>query len=70
MGVGSKELANLIYAARNAGSYGAKLSGGGGGDCMIALAPPSKIKAVKEAITKARGQVIDVEANTEGVRIE
>ncbi len=70
MEVGSQELANLIYAARNAGAYGAKLSGAGGGDCMIALAPPSKIKDVKEAITKAGGQVLDVTVNTEGVRIE
>ncbi len=70
IGVGSKELASLIYAARNVGAYGAKLSGGGGGDCMIALAPPEKMAAVKKAITSAGGQVLDVEANTEGVRLE
>lgn len=70
MGVGSDKLANLIYAARNAGAYGAKLSGAGGGDCMIALAPEDKREAVEKAITAAGGQVIQVEVNTEGVKVE
>jgi len=70
LGVGSRKLANMIYAARDAGAYGAKLSGAGGGDCMIALAPSSKRKAVEQAINKAGGEVIKVEANAEGVRIE
>ena len=60
----------MIYAARDAGAYGAKLSGAGVGDCMIALAPPAKVKAVKLAITKAGGQIINVKTNVFGVRIE
>lgn len=67
LGVGSKELSSLIYAARNAGAYGAKLSGAGGGDCMIALAPEYKRHAVETAIKKAGGQVLKVEVNAEGV---
>ncbi len=70
LGVSSDKLETMIYAARNAGAYGAKLSGAGGGDCMIALAPPSKISAVKKAIEKAGGQILEVETNAEGVRIE
>lgn len=70
LGVSIKKLDDMILNSKNAGAYGAKLSGAGGGDCMIALAPPSKIQAVREAITKAGGQVMDVEANEEGVRIE
>ena len=37
LGVGIDRLSRLNSAARNAGAYGAKLSGAGGGDCMIAL---------------------------------
>lgn len=70
LGVGSKKLADMIYSAREAGAYGAKLSGVGIGDCMIALAPEDKIQAVKDEITSAEGQVIDIPANVEGVRIE
>ncbi len=70
LGVEGKKLSDMIYAARDAGAYGAKLSGAGGGDCMISLAPEESVKEVKAAITKAGGQVIDIEANVEGVRIE
>lgn len=70
LGVSIDKLDNMISAARKAGAYGAKLSGAGGGDCMIALAPEDKIEAVKKAITQAGGQMIEVETNVEGVRIE
>lgn len=70
LGVGSAKLSAMIYAARDAGAYGAKLSGAGIGDCMIALAPPNKIKAVQQAINKAGGQSIDIKANVEGVKVE
>lgn len=70
LGVSSEKLSFMIYAARNAGAYGAKLSGAGGGDCMIALAPPSKKKAVEEAIEKMGGQILKVEVNAKGVKNE
>src|SRR3989339_1666945 len=70
LGVEGRKLADMIYSAREAGAYGAKLSGAGIGDCMIAVTPAGKSKAVTKAITQAGGQVIDVKANVEGVRIE
>lgn len=70
LGVSSRKLANMIHAARDAGAYGAKLSGAGVGDCMIALTPPGKKRAVSDAIIKAGGEVIDVLPNVEGARIE
>lgn len=68
--VSSPELDRLISSANKAGVYGSKLSGAGGGDCMIALASKEKIFAVSEAIEKAGGIIIPVETNVEGVRIE
>lgn len=70
LGVEGKKLADMIYGARDAGAYGAKLSGSGIGDCMIALSPEEKKKAVEKAITEAEGKVIDVETNVEGVKVE
>ena len=70
LGVEGKKLADMIYGARDGGAYGAKLSGSGIGDCMIAIAPEEKVQAVKAAITEVGGQVIDVETNVEGVRVE
>ncbi len=70
LGVSSQKLDAMIHAARDAGAFGAKLSGAGGGDCMIALASGDKKQAVSEAITAVGGQVINVTTSVEGVRIE
>ncbi len=60
----------MIAAARENGAYGAKLSGAGGGDCMIALCSEENRKRVSEAIEKADGKILNVLVNAEGVRIE
>lgn len=70
LGVSSPELDRLISSSNEAGVYGSKLSGAGGGDCMIALASKEKKDLVSEAIEKAGGIIIPVEANVEGVRIK
>ncbi len=70
LGVSTNKLSSIINASRNAGAYGAKLSGAGGGDCMIALAPENKRSAVEKAIQNAGGQVLKVEVNTNGARLE
>ncbi len=70
LGVSSEKLEALIKAASDAGAWGAKLSGAGGGDCMIALAPPDKREAIEDAITQAGGEVVQVTPNAEGVRVE
>ncbi|MBI2338068.1 mevalonate kinase [Candidatus Daviesbacteria bacterium] len=70
LGVSIEKFDNMILGAKAAGAYGAKLSGAGGGDCMIALSPEEKTQAVKDGITSAGGQVIEVEASVQGARIE
>ncbi|TSC88083.1 MAG: mevalonate kinase [Microgenomates group bacterium Gr01-1014_7] len=70
LGVEGKKLSRMIYAARDGGAYGAKLSGAGVGDCMIALHSVQGKQAIKKAITEAGGQVINIKTNAEGVRIE
>lgn len=69
LGVSCKELENLIHVAREAGAYGAKLSGAGGGDCMIALVPKEKRKDIENVINQI-GTVIEIKPNAKGVRIE
>lgn len=70
MEVSSLELDRLIDAAEQAGSDGAKLSGAGGGDCMIALAESTVTDSVSKAIEAAGGKVQNVSLNAEGVRVE
>lgn len=70
LGVSSEKLESLISAAKGAGAWGAKLSGAGGGDCMIAVASADKRKAVEEALREVGGEVMQVSVSAEGVRIK
>jgi mevalonate kinase len=70
LGVSIDKLDKMISASLSAGAYGAKLSGAGGGDCMIAVCPEDKEPLVKSGIIQAGGQVINVKTNAEGVRVE
>ncbi|OGK15620.1 mevalonate kinase [Candidatus Roizmanbacteria bacterium RIFCSPLOWO2_02_FULL_37_19] len=67
LGVSTGRLDNLVNASIRAGSFGAKLSGAGGGDIMIALTSESNRKSVEKAIEEAGGEVIKVETGIEGV---
>jgi len=53
MGVSSPELDHLIHAARETGAQGAKLSGGGKGGNMIALASPEIAHQIAGALSEA-----------------
>lgn len=68
--VSTEKLDAMIDAAIRAGAYGAKLSGAGGGDCIIGLSAKGREQRVKESIEKVGGEILDVTINAEGVRIE
>lgn len=70
LGVSTPRLDSMVNAALSAQAWGAKLSGAGGGDCMIALVSETKRKAVEEAIVKTGGEIISVANNAKGVKIE
>lgn len=55
LGISSPELEQLVAAARQAGAWGAKLSGAGWGGNMIALSPPepTAVEAIAQALTAA-----------------
>ena len=66
IGVGSAKLSRLVYAARGAGAYGAKITGAGGGGCIVALADGAAA-AVASAIEDAGGRATITEASEAGV---
>jgi mevalonate kinase len=53
IGVSCAELDHLVKAAREAGAWGAKLSGGGRGGNMIALASPETAPRIATALENA-----------------
>jgi len=68
LGVGTARLDALVYAARYAGAFGAKITGAGGGGCMFALTDdPEKVAAAIEA---AGGTAIVTQVTEDGVRKE
>lgn len=70
LGVNTFELSNLIYSARKAGAFGAKLTGGGGGGCMVALTASDKCIQVAEAIAGAGGKAIITKPTEQGLRLD
>jgi len=50
MGTSTDRLELFCQTARQAGAWGAKQMGAGGGGCMIALCPPDRIEAVQRAL--------------------
>jgi mevalonate kinase len=70
LGVSDESLEWLINAARKAGALGAKLTGAGGGGCMIALTRNERLEQVLEAVQRAGGMAFVAKKTDEGVKIE
>jgi len=70
IGVSHESLERLVYTARKGGALGAKLTGGGGGGCMIALAEAGKLKRVVKAIERVGGSAFVARKTDQGARVE
>ncbi|RPI38725.1 MAG: mevalonate kinase [Methanoregulaceae archaeon] len=70
LGVGHPQLAKMVLAARNAGAFGAKITGAGGGGCMVALCPKPIKHRIASAIEACEARAIVTAIDTEGVRKE
>jgi mevalonate kinase len=69
LGVDTPELSRLIHVARKVpGTYGAKLTGAGGGGSIIALT--SDPNAAAEALTRAGADAFRIKASERGVEAE
>ena len=70
IGVSTPQADRLIDAALDAGAYGAKVSGSGGGGIVIALVSPEARAAVAEAINAAGGTAMTPEVGVRGAYAE
>ena len=70
LGVGHPQLSKLVLAARSAGAFGAKLTGAGGGGCMVALCAKPVRHRVAHAIESCDARAIVTGIDTEGARKE
>jgi mevalonate kinase len=69
LGVSSRSLDTMVWAARDGGADGAKLTGAGGGGCIVALDDGPGAKTALE-YTPGCEQAFRAELDTEGVRVE
>jgi mevalonate kinase len=70
LGVGHPQLSRLVLAARSAGAFGAKITGAGGGGCMIALCPKPLKFRIAAAIEECDARAVVTSIDTEGARKE
>lgn len=69
VGVSSPEIEEAVRLCLRSGALGAKLTGGGGGGCVIAIADEERLKAVAERVGE-RFRVMIPKLMAEGVREE
>ena len=67
--VSTGQLEELIFASRMAGALGAKLTGAGGGGCIIALSSKENQDSLVKAINKVGGTAIIARKTDSGVRV-
>ena len=68
LGVSARSLDAMVWAARDAGAHGAKLTGAGGGGCIVAL-DASDASETALSFTHGCEKAFRAELATEGVRV-
>lgn len=69
-GVTNDFINGVIKKAAEAGAWGSKLCGAGGGGCMITLTPSERMDAVASALTSSGVEVMDAEIDYKGLEIK
>ncbi len=70
LGVSTRRLNEVVYAARGSGALGAKLTGAGGGGCAIALTKPESVDSVETVVRFLSDFTMRTSLGVEGVRVE
>jgi mevalonate kinase len=68
LGVNTLELSNMVYTARDAGAWGSKITGAGGGGSIISFCPEGTEKVIK-ALKKSEN-AFKADISKEGVKIK
>lgn len=69
-GISTPEIDAAIAAATNAGAWGGKVCGAGGGGCIVFLFPREKRQAIVQALATVPGNVLDAAPVPHGLTIE
>jgi len=69
-GVTNPEIDAIMAAAAKAGALASKICGAGGGGCMITVAEPEHLPAVRRALTTAGAEVMNAKLVAEGIELQ
>jgi D-glycero-alpha-D-manno-heptose-7-phosphate kinase len=68
--VSSPAIDRAVAAALDAGAWGGKACGAGGGGCVVFLSPPERTRAVRDALGRlAEGSVLSIRAEPRGLEV-
>ncbi|MEM2087868.1 MAG: mevalonate kinase [Thermoproteota archaeon] len=70
MGVSNSRLDSLVWTGISAGAYGAKLTGGGGGGCVLTLVDEGSLNTVEEALRSLNAPTMILRTVEKGVYTE
>ena len=68
-GVTTPAIEDLIARARSAGATATKVCGAGGGGCLFCYGPPGARAAIAAALTAGGARQLEVDIETEGLRV-
>ena len=69
-GVTTPAIDAMLAAAREAGAYGGKVCGAGGGGCLFCIGEPDAIPAIRRALADNGARLLDFRIETDGLRVE
>lgn len=69
-GVTTPAIDALVDHGLNAGAWGAKVCGAGGGGCLLFLADPSSVPTIRRTLAEAGASVIDTMIDLDGLKVE
>lgn len=67
IGVSTLKLDTMVHTAVNYGAYGAKLTGAGGGGCMIAIGNEERMPGIEKALRRRKSDTYRVTLTDRGV---
>jgi D-glycero-alpha-D-manno-heptose-7-phosphate kinase len=68
-GVTTSAIDAMLKAAREAGAYGGKVCGAGGGGCLFCLGDPERLPAIRSALQAAGARLLDCHVEPEGLKL-
>lgn len=69
-GISTPEIEAAISVATEAGAWGGKVCGAGGGGCVVFLFPPERRDSIKRALASVQGRVLDAVPVAHGLTVE